>query len=159
MRGRRVARRTARRTTRRRSARVVAGPASRRAYRGGYRRRRRRRVLVGGAVLLAAGGAAYAGVKLAQKDVDRIEEHTGVPPEELSDEELQGAMDELGIQSMELDEQDYAALEAEPGSAPGEGPEAEGSYLDELERLAALRDQGIISDEEFEAKKQQILGL
>jgi len=116
-------------------------------------------VLVGGAVLLAAGGAAYAGVKLAQKDADRIEQHTGVPPEELTDEELQGAMDELGIQSMELDEQDYAALQADPGAGPGEGPEAERSYLDELERLAALRDQGIISDEEFEAKKQQILGL
>ncbi|UCC61720.1 MAG: SHOCT domain-containing protein [Anaerolineae bacterium] len=154
MRGRRVARRTARRTTRRRSRRVVAAPASRRAYRRSYRRRRRRRVLVGGAVLLAAGGAAYAGVKLAQKDADRIEEHTGVPPEELTDEELQGAMDELGIQSMELDEHDYAALEAEAGAAPGEG-----SYLDELERLAALRDQGVISDEEFEAKKAQLLGL
>jgi hypothetical protein len=157
--GRRVARRTARRTTRRRSRRVVAGPASRRAYRRSYRRRRRRRVLVGGAVLLAVGGAAYAGVKLAQKDVDRIEEHTGVPPEELTDEELQGAMDELGIQSMELGEQDYAALEAEPGAAPGEPPAAETSYLEELEHLAALRDQGIITDEEFEAKKGQLLGL
>jgi hypothetical protein len=115
-------------------------------------------VLVGGAVLLAAGGAAYAGVKLAQKDADRIEEHTGVPPEELTDEELQGAMDELGIQSMELDEGDYAALDAEPGAASAE-PAAETSYLEELENLAALRDQGIISDEEFEAKKQQILGL
>jgi len=29
----------------------------------------------------------------------------------------------------------------------------------ELERLAELRDQGIITDEEFEAKKKQILGI
>ena len=105
--------------------------------------------------MLAAGGAAYAGVKLAQKDADQIEEYTGVPPEELSDEDLQGAMDELGIESMELDEQDYAALGAEPVEGPGE----ETSYLEELEQLAALRDQGIISDEEFEAKKAQLLGL
>ena len=145
MRRRRVARRTSRRTMRRR--RVVAGPArrrsrraSRRTYRRVRRRHRRRRLLFGGAVLLAAGAAGYAGVKLAQKDADQIEEYTGVPVEELSDEDLQGAMDELGIESMELDEQDYAALE-------------------EPEQLAVLRDQGVISDEEFEAKKGQRMGL
>ena len=164
---RRAGRRTARRTTRRRA--VVAGPArrrSRRAYRRSRRRFRRRRILFGGAVLLAAGGAAYAGVKLAQKDADQIEEYTGVPVEELNDEELQGAMDELGIQSMEMDEEDYAALEAEPDYAPAEpvsppatAPAGETSYLEELEKLAALRDQGIISDEEFQAKKGQLLGL
>jgi len=131
---------------------------SRRAYRRSARRFRRRRILFGGAVLLAAGGAAYAGVKLAQKDADRIEEYTGVPVEELNDEELQGAMDELGIQSMEMAEEDYAALGAEPGGAPAE-PAAEPSYLEELEKLAALRDQGIITDEEFQTKKGQLLGL
>jgi hypothetical protein len=156
MRGRRVARRTTRRTMRRRS--VVAGPARRRSRRVYRRRLRRRRLLVGGAVVLAAGGAAYAGVKLAQKDADRIEEYTGVPVEELSDEDLHGAMDELGVQSMEMDEEDYAALGAEPGAATA-GPPAETSYLEELEKLAALRDQGIITDEEFEAKKGQLLGL
>jgi division protein CdvB (Snf7/Vps24/ESCRT-III family) len=132
---------------------------SRRAYRRSRRRHRRRRLLVGGAVLLAAAGAAYAGVKLAQKDADQIEEHTGVPVEELSDEELQGVMDELGIEGQELDEEDYAALEAEPDAAPAEAPAAGPSYLDELERLAALRDQGVISEEDFEAKKRQLLGL
>ena len=162
---RRVARRTPRRTTRRRA--VVAGPArrmSRRSYRRSRRRFRRRRLLVGGAVVLAAGGAAYAGVKLAQKDADQIEEYTGVPVEELSDEDLQGAMDELNIESMELDDQDYAALEAESDAsvakaAGAEAPAAEPSYLEELQQLAALRDQGIISEEEFQAKKGQLLGL
>jgi acyl-CoA synthetase (NDP forming) len=110
-------------------------------------------------VVLAAGGAAYAGVKLAQKDADRIEEYTGAPVEELSDEELQGAMDELGVQSMELDEQDYAALDADSDAAPAEASGEETSYLEELEKLAALRDQGIITDEEFAAKKGQLLGL
>ena len=128
-------------------------------YRRSRRRFRRRRLLIGGAVVLAAGAAGYAGVKLAQKDADQIEEYTGVPVEELSDEDLQGAMDELNIESMELDDQDYAALEAESGEAPAEGSEAAPSYLEELEQLAALRDQGIISDEEFEAKKGQLLGL
>jgi hypothetical protein len=114
--------------------------------------------LVGGAVVLAAGAAGYAGVKLAQKDADRIEEHTGAPVEELTDEELQGVMDELNIESMEMDDEDYAALDAEPDEAPAEAS-AEPSYLEELEQLAALRDQGIISDEDFEAKKGQLLGL
>ncbi|MDK2890961.1 MAG: Short C-terminal domain [Methanoculleus sp.] len=31
---------------------------------------------------------------------------------------------------------------------------AEPSYIDELERLAGLRDKGIITEEEFQAKKQ-----
>lgn len=35
----------------------------------------------------------------------------------------------------------------------------EPSYLEELESLAALRDQGVISDEDFEARKNQLLGL
>ena len=41
--------------------------------------------------------------------------------------------------------------------APDAAPEPE--YVGELERLAQLRDQGIITDEEFEAKKKQILGI
>ncbi len=36
---------------------------------------------------------------------------------------------------------------------------AEPDYMAELEQLAALRDQGILTPEEFEAKKKQILGL
>ena len=109
-------------------------------------------------MLLAAGGAAYAGVKLAQKDADRIEEHTGVPVEELSDEELHGAMDEFGVQSMELDEEDYAALG--PNLALRQcGASPKGPTSTNWRELAALRDQGIITDEEFEAKKAQLLGL
>jgi len=45
---------------------------------------------------------------------------------------------------------------AAPAPAPA-APEPE--YVGELERLAQLRDQGILSDEEFEAKKKKILGI
>jgi hypothetical protein len=34
-----------------------------------------------------------------------------------------------------------------------------GSNLDELEKLATLKDKGIITEEEFQKKKKQILGL
>jgi hypothetical protein len=51
--------------------------------------------------------------------------------------------------------------EPEPEYAPPPPPAApaEPDYAAELQKLAALRDQGIISDEDFEAKKKQILGL
>ncbi|MFN2233605.1 MAG: SHOCT domain-containing protein [Anaerolineales bacterium] len=146
--GRRAGRRTARRTTRR----VM-------------RRRLRRRVMVGGMVLLAVGGTAAA-IKLSQKDAQRIEEHTGASVEELSDEELTGAMKDLGIQSAELTVEDKAALSSSPpvddeleSSPITTSQSSSETYLDELEKLAGLRDRGIITDEEFEAKKKQLLGL
>jgi hypothetical protein len=36
---------------------------------------------------------------------------------------------------------------------------AQPSYATELEQLAGLKQQGIITEEEFEAKKKQILGI
>jgi hypothetical protein len=92
--------------------------------------------------------------KLSKQDTEKIEEHTGQSAEDLSDEELQQAMRDLNIKSQDLTDEDRAALQQpEPEAA------AETSYLDELERLGQLRDQGIITDEEFQAKKQELLGL
>jgi len=51
---------------------------------------------------------------------------------------------------------DEPAEAAAPAPAPA-APEPE--YVGELERLAQLRDQGILNDAEFEAKKKQILGI
>ena len=70
-------------------------------------------------------------------------------------------MQELNIQSAPLTDEDQAALGAAPAQAapaapaPSEGP----SYLEELEKLGELRDKGIITDAEFEAKKKELLGL
>jgi hypothetical protein len=50
----------------------------------------------------------------------------------------------------QMSEQQQAAPPAQP---------AEPDYVAELERLAQLKAQGIISEEEFAAKKQQLLGL
>jgi hypothetical protein len=126
----------------------------------------RRTVLVGGMVLLAAGGTAAA-IKLSQRDAQRIEEHTGLPPEQLEDQDLEQAMQELNIQSQPLTSEDQTALAQQGGQPPAQGPQvqaapedvAQPDYLDELERLADLRDRGIITEEDFEAKKQQLLGL
>ena len=51
-------------------------------------------------------------------------------------------------------EQPVEAAAPATASAPSE-PE----YVGELERLSQLRDQGIITNEDFEAKKKQILGI
>jgi hypothetical protein len=54
--------------------------------------------------------------------------------------------------------QDYEpAGESEPQDAEP-APAAPG-YTAELEQLAQLRDQGVITAEDFEAKKKQLLGI
>ena len=56
------------------------------------------------------------------------------------------------------EEEEEPAETAAPSSASAAAaPEPE--YMAELERLAQLRDQGIVSEEEFQAKKKQLLGL
>jgi hypothetical protein len=53
----------------------------------------------------------------------------------------------------------------EPADEPGPPPEAapgepqQPSYVAELEQLSRLRDQGVISSQEFDAKKRQLLGI
>jgi hypothetical protein len=95
------------------------------------RRYRRRRFLIGGATMLLIGGAAY---KLGQNSVKQVEE-----------EEITNA--------------DMAAIEAEAVDASDPSQPAEPDYIAELEKLADLVDKGIITQEEFEAKKKSLLGL
>ena len=153
---RRMARRTARRTTHRTMRR--------------HRRRRRRRVMVAGAVLVTAGAAAYGAYKLSQPDVEKIEQKTGVPVEELDDAELEKTMKELNIQPQEMTDEDKAALAAssEEGTTDKEAEATQPAakpvtqsddYFAELEKLADLHERGILTDEEFEAKKKEVLGL
>ena len=52
---------------------------------------------------------------------------------------------------------DQPAYEQAP--PPAAAPAAEPDYAAELEKLAKLRDQGVITAEDFEAKKKQLLGI
>jgi hypothetical protein len=52
-----------------------------------------------------------------------------------------------------------AELQTEQTAAATPAEPAEPSYVAELEQLAGLKQQGIISEEEFDAKKKQILGI
>lgn len=61
------------------------------------------------------------------------------------------------VQSRVGMKEDFTSREQPTAAAPATAP-AEPEYVGELERLAQLREQGMLSDEEFEAKKQ-ILGI
>ena len=57
-------------------------------------------------------------------------------------------------QVTEPQEQQQAAAPPQPAQEA-----AEPEYIEELQKLASLRDQGIISADDFEAKKKQLLGI
>ena len=120
----------------------------RRTTRRRRRRRRRRIILIGGLVALGAW-------KLSKRDVDRVEEHTGKSADDLSDKELEQAMEDLNIEKQPMDEKDQAYVASEEQATE----EGKTSYIDDIERLSKLKDQGIITEEEFQTKKQQLLDM
>jgi hypothetical protein len=110
-------------------------------------------------ILGATAGVAY---KLGKKQAQQILEYTGYPPDQLSEKDLQAAMTDLHIEPEPLDDDDRREIAAaQTGSPPAPSQPAGGQddYIKELQKLAGLRDAGIITAEEFEAKKQQLLGL
>lgn len=129
--------------------------ALRMASRRRRRRRRRRIILVGGMVALGASAVH----KYSKKDVERIEAQTGKPAEELTDEELQQATYSLGIQPGEMSDEEWNEFESEDAKDEDEGEGGGDDYIAQLERLAELHKQGILTAEEFEAKKKQLLNL
>ncbi len=136
--------------------RGVGGPgrrgammARRRAVRMRRRRRRRRIMLVGGLV-------AFGTYKLSKKDVEKVEAHTGKSAEELTDAEMETAVNDLGIEKQPLTtEEQQAVAQAEESD---DSYEDEEDYIEELERLADLKEKGIITETEFETKKKALLG-
>ena len=92
--GRRAGRRAARRTVRRRA---VVTPMM-------VPRARRRNVL---GSMLALGGTAAVAYKIGQNSVKQVEQHTGKSFDNLSEEELASAIDDLDI-DLPADDQDEA---------------------------------------------------
>jgi Fic family protein len=72
-------------------------------------------MVVGGAVILAVGTSA---TKMTQSEVQQVEQHTGMKAEDLSEEQLDTAMSELGIEGQEPTDQEVAMLEAEEDKNP-----------------------------------------
>jgi hypothetical protein len=48
---------------------------------------------------------------------------------------------------------------AQPAPAPAPAPAAAPDPIEQLKELAALKDQGILTDAEFQAQKAKILGM
>ena len=110
--------------------------------------------------MLVGGLVAFGAYKFSQKDADRIEQHTGVDPEELDDAELEQAMSDLDIEPQKVTSADLEQAEASGADAPPAASTGGSSAdLAEVEKLAALHDQGILTDAEFDAMKKKTLGL
>jgi hypothetical protein len=106
--------------------------------------------------MLVGGLVAFGAYKFSQQDAERIEQHTGVEPEELTDEELEQAMRDLNIEPQTVTSADVEEGVAPTGAAAS--TEATGVAA-EIEKLADLHDQGILTDAEFDSAKQKALGL
>lgn len=104
--------------------------------------RRRRVLLVGGLI----GVGIY---KFSKRDADRIQQHSGVPPEELEEADLERAMDEL-----EIDKQTISSADQETSAPSASGAD---STLDELKKLGELHADGVLTDEEFAKMKSKLL--
>ena len=104
---------------------------------------------------------AFGVYKMSTKDADRIKDYTGMDPEDLEDDDLEAAMDDLGIekQMVTAEDQEVGGGSEAPPAEAATSPASGGSDLDQLEKLAELHEKGILTDEEFAAKKAQILGL
>ena len=74
----------------------------------GVARRRRRRV-ARRRIMLVGGMVAFGHHEMTESQAKQIEEHTGVPPEELEDEDLEAAISELKIPTQQLTDEDRAA--------------------------------------------------
>ena len=74
-----------------------------------------------------------------------------------------GTAASMGARSAQRSAATAEAQAAPPAPAPEEeaaAPEAaESTDIEQLKQFAALRDQGILTEEEFAAKKAQILGI
>jgi len=58
----------------------------------------------------------------------------------------------------EVQGQQVAYAQPAPATAPAPAPASQDDTISQLERLGALKDQGVLTEEEFEAQKAKILG-
>ena len=74
---------------------------------------------------------------------------------------LQAAADENTVMFNEMQQSAFEAMRKRLDDKMKNPTSASGvpSYLDELEKLASLRDKGIVTEEEFDSKKRKLLEL
>jgi hypothetical protein len=79
--------------------------------------------------------------------------------DEEEDEDAPNLVVEFRPGQQEAFEHFREALEGRMGGGPAKAPSAAGADLDELQKLASLRDKGVVTQDEFEQKKRRLLGL
>jgi hypothetical protein len=94
--------------------------------------------------LMAERGAQRRGVRQTYRTMARMQRRRSFVQSRLGTKE-------------DFSSREQPAEAAAAAPAPAASPEPE--YVGELERLSQLRDQGIITNEDFEAKKKQLLGI
>ena len=120
--------------------------------------------------VLIAGEGSSPPIKLTQQDAQKIQQDTGLPPEQLEDNDLHESMQELNIKSVPLTPEDKAAIGIQPTTptaAPGttvvqRPPPANpqpSSIESQLKSLDSLKTSGLITEDDYNAKKKQILGI
>jgi alkylation response protein AidB-like acyl-CoA dehydrogenase len=118
------------------------------------------RVAVGSAVFAGTAGAVQHRQQKRWAGQEQEAYQQSAQQQQLADQQAQiEALQQQ--QQYAAPPQQYAAPPPQYAAPPQEqyAPPAEPSYMGELQQLAALRDQGIISAEDFEAKKRQLLGI
>jgi|SRR5215468_8389049 len=113
----------------------------------------RRRPLLRAAVV--GGGAYVAGKHMANKANEQAA-YQADQDQRISDLEQQQQQYQQGPPPDQYGQQQYAPppQQAPPPAAPAGGP----SVADQLQQIAALHQQGVLSDDEFAAAKAKILG-
>jgi len=108
---------------------------------------------------------------MTTQDAQRIQEDTGLPPAQLENNDLRESMQELNIHSAPLTPQDQQALgmpvtpQPQPGTttvmhqAPPPPANPQSSMEQQLQSLQNMKEQGLISDDDYNAKKKQVLGI
>jgi hypothetical protein len=76
-------------------------------------------------------------VMLTVSQKQQIQKQTGKNPEQMTEDELNNAMEKTGIEPQVSSDSD----------------------IDQIEKLAELKDKGVLTQEEFDAKKSQILKM
>lgn len=86
------------------------------------------------------------------------------PQQNKSGEELRQTLREVGVEIAKLLDQAKNLAKESAGDARtwasktvSREPAAQGTPLDQIERLGELREKGFVTDEEFQAKKAELL--
>jgi hypothetical protein len=118
---------------------------------------RRRRSLVGTmattAVVVGTAKAVGGAMDNSAQQKAAAQDQAAAQQQQVADLQTQQA--ELAAQQQALAAQQAAAPAAAAGPIPGSLDE----QLAQIQQLSVLKDQGVLTEEEFQAKKKQILGI